>query len=130
MKRVFFGNLSLKKKHNTNIDLVGYKIFKDKDNFEIVQAQTLAEAIANSGINSPYKVERVGLNKEYIISEDKLVDVVTNDAKQSANEPAKAAEPTQAEQVPSAEQPAAQPAAVEAEAPAASENQDHVDMKV
>jgi hypothetical protein len=50
----------------------GYKIYTDKNNFQIIEAETAAEAIEKSGLKSVYKIEKIGVVNKSIFTKPEL----------------------------------------------------------
>lgn len=53
----------------------GYRIYSDKNNFTVVEAETASEAIEKAGLKTTYKIEKVGLIKKSIFNKPELSDV-------------------------------------------------------
>ncbi|MDX1949254.1 MAG: hypothetical protein SFT90_01990 [Rickettsiales bacterium] len=52
----------------------GYKIFKTEKDFELVEAETALEALEKSGISTPVKIERIGIIKKSVFTDEELID--------------------------------------------------------
>lgn len=50
----------------------GYRVYKNTMEFEVVSATTVSDAIEKSGIQNPYKVQRICANVQTIIDSKEL----------------------------------------------------------
>lgn len=50
----------------------GYKVYKSKKEFVVVTARTAAEALANSNVEKPKKIEKVGIIKKSLFTEGEV----------------------------------------------------------
>lgn len=66
--------LFLKEKSVSEKSQKGYRVYTDKNNFQVVEAATAAEAIEKSGIRTPYKIEPAGVIKKSIFTQAELVE--------------------------------------------------------
>ncbi len=51
----------------------GYKIYKNNSEFEFVEALTAVEALEKSSIKTPIKIEKVGIVKKAVFSDEELI---------------------------------------------------------
>lgn len=72
-KNLPFTRLVLPKRKISEVNSVGYKVYKDRDNFVVVAATLASEAIEKSGIINPYKVVRLGTDVKTIIDNSALI---------------------------------------------------------
>lgn len=50
----------------------GYRVYSDKNNFTIIEAETASEAIEKSGLKNAYKIEKVGVINKSIFTKPEL----------------------------------------------------------
>jgi putative ubiquitin-RnfH superfamily antitoxin RatB of RatAB toxin-antitoxin module len=79
-----FSEIFLKSKTVSDRALKGYKIYTDKDNFQVIEAATVSEAIEKSGIKAPFKIVPAGIVTKSVftqseISEKQAAQISTTD---------------------------------------------------
>ncbi len=99
-----FETLPIPQKGIPNNSVVRYRIYKDADNFVIVQAATALEAYESSGVKDAVKIERERLDGQAVLGMGTWKEAVAA-AAPVADAPAAAAAP--AAEAPAAEKPAA-----------------------
>ena len=67
-----FNDIFLKSKTVSEKAQRGYKIYTDKEKFQLVDATTVSEALAKSGIKDPYKIEVAGVIKRSIFAQSEI----------------------------------------------------------
>ncbi len=64
-----FSDLPMKAKNIRPEAQCGYKIYKNREEFVVVEAEIATEAIEKSGIEKPFKVEKLGITEKNILIE-------------------------------------------------------------
>ena len=67
-----FSFIEFKRKTIPDKDAPSYKIYKNPQEYVIIEAQTAYEAMKASGIELPYKLERTGLTKKSVFLDSEL----------------------------------------------------------
>ncbi len=67
-------DLYLKEKTVTQKGTRGYRVYSDKNNFKLVEADTAFEAIQKSGVVSPHKVEAVNIVTKSVFSPQEIAE--------------------------------------------------------
>lgn len=52
----------------------GYKVYKDRQNYIIVDAKTASDAIIQSGIERPFKLVKIGSVRKTLVASNELID--------------------------------------------------------
>jgi hypothetical protein len=79
-----FNEIFLKAKTISEKSQNGYRVYTDKDNFQMIPAQTVAEAIEKSGIKSPFKIEPAGVITKSIFTQAELAEKQVSQTSQPA----------------------------------------------
>ncbi len=70
-----FNEISLRTKTISERSQRGYKIYTDKNNFQLVEATTVAEAMEKSGIKNPVKIEVAGVITRSLFGKSELAEM-------------------------------------------------------
>lgn len=83
-----FNDIFLKAKTVIQKSQKGYKVYTDKDNFNLVEATTAAEAIEKSGIKNPYKILPADYVTRSIFAQSELAELQKNQTDGQSGSPA------------------------------------------
>lgn len=75
--------LDLKIKTAIEKKLSGYRVYQKDGAPEIVQADTVAEAMEKTTIKEPTKIEKIGIINKSLFSEDELEEITKADLQES-----------------------------------------------
>ena len=69
-----FNKIFLNSKTVVEKKQLGYRVYSDKNNFTLVEAETASEAIEKSGLKRAYKIEKVGIINKSIFTKPELAE--------------------------------------------------------